>query len=64
MEMTMTSAQKTSDSTPSTCAWVGSHRVRTVEAFANRVEGAGADVAVDDAKRDQTEHGEVTALRS
>ena len=42
-----------SDRTPSTFSWVGRDGVRTEEAFAHRVERAGADVAVDDADRGQ-----------
>ena len=51
MEMTTTSAQKMSESTPSTLSCVTGDGVRPVEALAQRVERAGADVAEDHAQR-------------
>ena len=60
-EMMTMSAQKTSDSTPSTLSWVGGIRVRAVEALPQRVERARADVAIDDAQRSQREAEEVAS---
>ena len=61
IEMTSVSDQKISDSTPSTLSRVGGDAVRAVEALAQRVERAGADVAVDDAERADGEGCEISA---
>ena len=52
-----------SDSTPRTLSCVGGDGVRPEEALAQRVQRAGADVAVDDAERGQRERGQGTRGR-
>ena len=59
IEMTMISDQKISESTPSTLSGVGGDAVLAVKALAQRVERAGADVAVDDAERAEREDRQV-----
>ena len=54
-EMTMISDQKISESTPRTFSGVAATPCVHVKALAQRVERAGADVAVDDAERAQRE---------
>ena len=55
-ETTMTSDQKISDSTPSTFSRSTATPCGAVEALAQRVERAGADVAVDDAEGAHRHH--------
>ena len=62
-EITSTSDQSTSDRMPSTFAGRDRHPVLAVEALAQRVERARADVAVDDAERTEREHEQAPAAR-
>ena len=59
--MISVSDQKISERTPRTFSRGRRDAVRAVEALPQRVERAGADVAVDDAERADRECGEIPA---
>ena len=54
---TSVSDQKMSERIPSTAAGIGVRGPVRVQTFAQRIEGAGPDVAEDDAERSEREHG-------